>query len=232
MRLIGAGLPRTATMTQKVALEMLGLTPCHHMAEVFADLSQATRWREAFDGTLSPAEILKDHQAMVDWPGSYYYAELLESFPDAKVLLSVRDGDSWARSMRETIWECLYGDGVVAHMNAARCAVDPLWGGWMDTLKDMWAVRGLLNGKETTDEWMADAMRRYNAEVKATVPADRLLVWNPADGWEPLCDFLELPVPDVAIPHINDTKAFGEIIIDGALEAVRQYRAAGATVAA
>ena len=232
MRLIGAGLPRTATLTQKIALEMLGLAPCHHMVEVFGNLSQAARWREAFDGTLSPAELLKDHQAMVDWPGSYYYTELLESFPEAKVLLSVRDGDAWARSMRETIWECLYGDGVVAHMNAARCAVDSPWGGWMDTLKDMWQVRGLLNGTETTDEWMADAMRRYNDEVKETVPADRLLVWTPADGWEPLCEFLELPVPDAPFPHINDTKAFGENIIDGALEAVRQYRAAGETVAA
>ena len=232
MRLIGAGLPRTATLTQKVALEMLGLAPCHHMVEVFADLPQGARWRDALEGTLSPVELLKDHQAMVDWPGSYYYEELLESFPDAKVLLSVRDGAAWAKSMRETIWECLYGDGVVAHMNAARCAVDPLWGDWMATLKEMWQARGLLNGKETTDEWMADAMRRYNAEVEARVPADRLLVWAPADGWEPLCELLELPVPDAPFPHINDTKAFGELIIDGALEAVRQYRAAGETVAA
>jgi hypothetical protein len=73
MRLIGAGLPRTATLTQKVALEMLGLGPCHHMVSVFADLPSAERWRDAFRGDLHPAELLEGHPSMVDWPGSYFY---------------------------------------------------------------------------------------------------------------------------------------------------------------
>ena len=127
MKLIGAGLPRTATMSQKVGLEMLGLAPCYHMVTVFADLPVAARWRPALDGELPAAEIVKDFPATVDWPGSYYYRELMDAFPEAKVLLSVRDGEAWARSMRETIWQTLYGDGLVGLMATARRRVDPEW---------------------------------------------------------------------------------------------------------
>lgn len=225
MKLIGAGLPRTATLTQKVALEMLGLVPCHHMVEVFADLSQAARWRAVLDGELAASEVLADHPAMVDWPGSYHYAELMEAFPDAKVLLSVRPAEQWARSIRGTIWECMYGDGLLGHMSQARERVDDAWGDWIATLREMWARRGLINGKETTDAFMAEAMERYNDEVEATVPADRLLVWSPGDGWGPLCDFLELPVPEEPLPHVNDTETFGQLVVDGALAALTTYRA-------
>jgi hypothetical protein len=226
MKLIGAGLPRTATLTQKVALETLGLTPCYHMVDVFADLSQAPRWRAVLEGEERASAILADHPAMVDWPGSFHYEQLMEDFPDAKVLLSVRSGESWARSMRATIWECLYGEGLVGHMSQARETIDPAWGEWMSTLRDMWTARGLLDGKQTTDAFMADAMERYNESVKATVPADRLLVWSPTDGWEPLCELLSLPVPDAPLPHINDTQALNDALVDGALAAVGAYRSA------
>lgn len=225
MKLIGAGLPRTATLTQKAALEMLGLAPCHHMVNVFANLEESEQWRKAFEGSLRASEILKDHPAMVDWPGSYFYQQLMEDFPDAKVLLSVREPEGWARSMRQTIWSVLYGDGLVARMSRARAAIDPLWDGWMATLSEMWTVSGLMNGPETTDEWMRDAFIRHRQEVEATVPADRLLVWSPKDGWEPLCEFLEVPVPDQPLPHVNDSESFGGMIVDGALAVVQQYRA-------
>jgi hypothetical protein len=232
MKLIGAGLPRTATLSQKVALEMLGLEPCYHMVSVFTDLPQAELWRQAFDGSLSPGEILDAYPATVDWPGAYFYKDLMNLYPDAKVLLSVRDGDAWATSMRETIWECLYGDGLVGLMTAARQRIDPLWDGCMEMLKEMWQREALLDGKATTDEGMSRAMRRYNAEVQESVPADRLLVWAPTDGWEPLCKFLELPIPDAPFPRVHDTKAFGQNIVDGAVAAIQRHRAAEAEVAA
>ena len=112
--------------------------------------------------------------------------------------------------MRETIWECLYGDGLVGHMTAARQRIDPVWDGCMETLKEMWTRAELMDGKATTDAGMSRAMERYNAEVQETVPADRLLVWSPKDGWEPLCAFLELPVPEAPFPRIHDSKAFGQ----------------------
>src|ERR1700744_5080926 len=110
MKLIGAGLPRTGTLSQKIALEMLGLAPCYHMVNVLTDLDETPRWRQVLDGDLSPTEIFEGFEATVDWPGSFFYRELIERYPDAKVLLSVRSGESWTRSMRETIWGVM--DGV------------------------------------------------------------------------------------------------------------------------
>lgn len=232
MKLIGAGLPRTATMTQKAALELLGLEPCHHMVSVFADLPTWEQWRAAYDGRLRASEIVSGHPAVVDWPGSYFYKQLMEDFPDAPVLLSVRDAEGWARSMRQTIWECLYGDGLVGHMTAARERIDPDWHGWMSTLREMWTESGLLNGAETTDEWMIDAFNRYNASVQEYVPAERLLVWNPKDGWEPLCALLGVDVPDGPVPHVNDTAGFADLIVGGALRAIQAHQDARAAAVA
>ena len=150
----------------------------------------------------------------------------MEAFPDAKVLLSVRDGAAWAKSMRETIWQTLYGDGLVGLMATARRRVDPEWDACSAMLQDMWERSGLMNGRETTDEFMAAACDRYTAEVIATVPEDRLLVWSPKDGWEPLCELLSLPVPEVPFPRVNDSAAFGDMLIDGALAAIQNYRSA------
>ena len=228
MKVIGAGLPRTGTLSQKVALEMLGLAPCHHMVEVFANLPEARRWRQAMEGELRAAEILEGFPACVDWPGSYHYVELMEDFPDAKVLLSARDGDAWAKSMRATIYETLYGDSLVGHMAAARRHVDPLWDETTDMLVEMWRRSELMPSKDVTDAELAAACERYTEEVKATVPADRLLVWSPKEGWEPLCAFLELPVPDAPFPRVNDSDSFADMVIDSALEAIQQHRAATA----
>jgi Sulfotransferase domain len=217
VKLIGAGLPRTATLSQQAALEILGLTPCHHMQEVFKDMTQVARWHEALDGRVSAAELLDGYEAMVDWPGSYYYRELMEAFPNAKVLLSVRDGDAWAKSMQETIWSLFYGDTLVRHLSDAQTFVDPVWKEYTVMMKEMWRRTALMNDQDTTLEYLSAAMERYNDEVKRTVPAERLLVWSPKDGWEPLCEFLELPVPHEALPHVNETDAFNEGFLRSAM---------------
>ena len=225
MKLIGAGLPRTATLSQKVALEMLGLAPCYHMVNVLGNLDEVQVWRRAFEGD-SPWEVFDGFPATVDWPGSYHYAELVDVYPDAKVLLSVRDADAWERSMRDTIWGLLYGDTLLAKLSDARAEVDPKWRGFIDLMRDMWLRSGLIdNGADTSSESMKQAMERFNEEVQQTVPADRLLVWSPGDGWDELCEFLEVPVPDTPFPHLNDSKEFGERIVDGALLALQEWRA-------
>jgi hypothetical protein len=224
MRLIGAGLPRTGTLSQKVALEQLGYEPCYHMVNVLGDLDLAPQWRRALDGDAHWEQMFDGFEATVDWPGSFFYRELMEAFPDAKVLLSVRDGDLWARSMRETIWGLFYDDVLIQHLSSARASIDPKWQLYIEMMKEMWERSGLLNGEQTTAEWMSQAMDRYHAEVERTVPADRLLVWTPADGWEPLCEFLELPIPETPFPHLNDSKVFGERIVDGALLALGAWR--------
>jgi hypothetical protein len=226
MKLIGAGLPRTATMTQKIALEMLGLSPCYHMANVMGELDAVPRWREAFLGRRDWDEIFGGFQATVDWPGAFFYRDLMEAYPDAKVLLSVRDGESWERSMGNTIWGTFYGDSLVHDMSEAWGRVDPRWANYIALMKAMWEKSGLL-----ADEFegagtgtMARAMERYNQEVMATVPAERLLVWSPADGWGPLCDFLQVPVPGTPLPYVNDTNGYILKIVDLAMEALVKWR--------
>jgi len=225
MKVIGAGLPRTGTLSQKVALEMLGFGPCYHMVNVLSELELASDWRRALDGDVNWSEIFAGCDSTVDWPGSFYYKELVDEYPDAKVVLSVRDADRWVRSMRDTIWDTLYGDSVVGHLSAARETVDPAWRGYIELMREMWQRSGLLNGRDTSDEWMADAMERYHEEVQSTVPADRLLVWSVSDGWEPLCEFLEVSVPETPFPRLNDSSEYGERLIDAALIVLQDWRA-------
>lgn len=226
MRVIGAGLPRTGTLSQKVALEMLGLGPCYHMVNVLGDLDQADLWRRALEGEGPWKEIFDGFQATVDWPSAFFYRELMDVYPDARVLLSVRAADSWERSMRQTIWGVLYGDILIRHLSTARGHVDSQWHGYIEMMKEMWEHSGLMPGGENTgSEQMQAAMERYNEEVQQTVPSDRLLVWSPGDGWQPLCQFLEVPVPEAPFPHLNDANEFAERVVDGSLLALQDWRA-------
>jgi hypothetical protein len=225
MKLIGAGLPRTATTSQKIALEMLGLGPCYHMVNVLGDLSQVPSWRRALAGDVSWPDMFEGHQSTVDWPGAFYYRDLMEAFPEAKVLLSVREPEGWERSMRDTIWAILYGDTLSYDLSMARQRVDPLWRQYCDLMKDMWDRAGLL-AAHGNHYPVGSAMLAYNQEVKQTVPADRLLVWSPSDGWEPLCEFVGLPVPEQPFPQVNDTEGFTRMLIDGCLRVLNDWRAA------
>ncbi|MGH9106342.1 MAG: sulfotransferase family protein [Acidimicrobiales bacterium] len=226
MKVIGAGLPRTATLTQKVALEALGFGPCYHMVNVLSDLASASRWLEALEGRSDWDDIFGGFEAGVDWPVAFFHRDLMEAYPDAKVLLSMRDGDSWERSMGDTIWGVFYGDMLIHDLSTAWGRVDPGWAGYIALMKEMWAKSGLLGSENEGPGtgMMARAMDRYNDEVKRTVPPERLLVWRPADGWEPLCEFLEVPVPATPLPHINDSKQFGERIVDASLAAIERWR--------
>jgi hypothetical protein len=226
MKLIGAGLPRTGTLSQKVALEMLGLGPCYHMVNVLGDLDQAELWRRALDGAAPWDEIFDGFESTVDWPGSFFYKELVEHYPDAKVLLSTRDPAAWEKSMRDTIWGLFYGDMLMRDLSNARGRIDPKWQSYTEMMEGMWQQSGLINaGADTTSEDMQSAMERYHEEVQANVPSDRLLVWSVQEGWEPLCEFLEVPVPDTPFPRLNDSKGFADRVIDGSILAVQEWRA-------
>ncbi len=225
MRLIGAGLPRTATLSQKVALEMLGWGPCYHMVNVLGDFDEVPKWQRALDGEADWPDIFGGFQTTVDWPGAYFYRELLEAYPDARVLLSVREGDSWARSMYDTIWGILYGEILIRHLSDAWSIVSPKWRSYIELMREMWRRSALIYGQDADLDWMAAAMDRYNAEVQRTVPPERLLVWSVSEGWEPLAEFLEVPVPETPFPHLNDTTTFNDRIVDGSLLALQEWRA-------
>jgi hypothetical protein len=226
MRVIGAGLPRTATTTQMVVLEQLGFGPCYHMRDLLSDLPTGLPlWEAAAEGKADWQRIFGAAQSTVDWPSARYYRELIDVYPDAKVLLSVRDGESWVRSMRETVWGIFHGDSVIHHISDARTVVDPLWRRYITLMNGMnWDEQtGALAGDTYSDEGLIAVMDRWNETVKATVPSERLLEWYPSEGWDALCEFLEVEVPSEPVPHLNDTRAFREGIIGGALGALNEW---------
>jgi hypothetical protein len=229
MKVIGAGLPRTATTTQMFALEQLGFGPCYHMRDLLADLEGGLPlWEAVADGTPDWPAIFEGDRGVrstVDWPSARYYRELMDFYPDAKVWLSVRDADAWVASMRQTVWGLFHSDSVMRHVSDARAVVDPLWARYLRLMTRMnWDPKtGAFAGDHASDEGLAAAMHRWNDEAKATVPAERLLVWDPSDGWEPLCEFLEVDVPAEPLPRLNDSKAFCEGITGGSLGVVSDW---------
>jgi Sulfotransferase domain len=222
MRVLGVGLPRTATLSQKLAFETLGIGPCYHMVDVLSDLDRVAAWTEALDGDADWDGIFESYQSTVDWPGGYFYRELLDTYPDAKVVLSVRSPESWARSMEETICGILYDQTLMHDLSSARSRVDPGWARYIEFMKTLWKRSGIVPDESAIDAAsLGAAMQRYNDEVKAST--DNLLVWTAGDGWEPLCEFLELPVPDVPFPHVNDAKMFKGRIVDSAIGALTAW---------
>jgi hypothetical protein len=192
LQVVGAGLGRTGTHTQKVVLEQLLGGQCHHMVELFANPDQVPLWSKAIDGApLSEwGSVLDPYVAAVDWPAAHWYAELAEANPDALVLLSVRaSADEWYRSASNTIFPAI-----------AAVPPDDPWG---------MAVRKMLAadiGDPSDAETAKAGYERHNAEVRATIPKDRLLEWKATDGWAPLCERLGVPIPDEPFPVTNTTE--------------------------
>ncbi len=187
LRVVGAGLGRTGTMSLKIALERLLGAPCYHMVEVFRHPEHVVHWHAAVRSQMPDWHaLLADYAAAVDWPAAAFWPELSAAFPDAWVLLSVRDAQSWWQSANQTIFQ------------TRRQATGTEWYAMID---DVFTTR-FTNALDDPAAAMA-AFDRHNAQVRATVPARRLLEWRAGDGWEPLCAALGVPVPDEPFPHAN-----------------------------
>jgi hypothetical protein len=202
LQVIGAGLGRTGTLTLKTALERLGFGPCHHMIEVFANPKQVPFWNRAAEGeAVDWDELYGSYRATVDWPGCHFYAQLAERYPQAKVILSLRDPERWYESMNETILKTM---GMMGLGEPGEIPDDhPMrFGGIIIPQKT-------FNYDFSKANVMA-AFERHNAEVRRTIPADRLLVFEAAQGWEPLCQFLGVPVPEEPFPRTNSREEFWE----------------------
>jgi hypothetical protein len=208
LSVIGAGFGRTGTLSLKAALERLGFDPCHHMLEVAAHPDQVPYWERALDGeAIEWDDVLGRYRASVDWPSCHFYAELAARYPDAKVVLTERDPDRWYRSACDTIFAVMDRGGPPGPAGAVlRMATR--------------VVRDIAFGGSTKDAAAVKArMLRHNADVKRTIPADRLLVYQVSEGWEPLCRFLDVPVPDAPFPHVNTTDDFRKMFERGGARA-------------
>ncbi|HEY4450959.1 MAG TPA: sulfotransferase [Solirubrobacteraceae bacterium] len=229
MKVIGAGLPRTGTLTQKLALERLGLGPCYHWVNVIADLDQVELWDRALDGQAPWEQLFAGHNCTVDWPGGYFYEELMDAYPDAKVLLSVRDPEAWERSFRETIWTMSHGRSLMPLLAHARAEVDPRFRRYLELVDRMfWGPQGTFAAGHAEPAQLIEQMLAHHERVERTVAPERLLVWEVGEGWEPLCAFLDVPVPDEPLPHANDRGEFVERVIGGALDTLAAWRESAA----
>ena len=199
IKVIGAGLGRTGTMSLKIALEKLLGGPCYHMTELFQHLqTHIPIWHAAARGEQVDWErVFNGYVAAVDEPTSMMWQSISACYPDALVILSVRDADSWWRTARETILEVKINPDPDMTPERRR---------WLEMILDVYK-RVYPNGF-TDEERTKAAYLAHNAGVIAGVPAERLLVWQASDGWGPICNALDLPVPDEPFPHTNTTEEF------------------------
>jgi hypothetical protein len=216
LKVIGAGFGRTGTASLKAALEALGFAPCYHMFEVLKNVdTMLPLWEAAFDGTLTDwNSIFVSYQATVDWPACNYYQQLMKAYPDAKVLLSVRDPDSWYESAFNTIYQAgrmaeerakgAQAAGEVAVVDEQRMARMARFGSMVE--RTIW--QGTFDGRFEEKDYAISVFTQHIEAVKRNVPAEKLLVFNVKDGWEPLCAFLGVAVPDAPFPHLNEGANF------------------------
>ncbi|WP_220500403.1 sulfotransferase family protein [Thermomonospora cellulosilytica] len=207
VQIICAGFLRTGTTTLTLALERLGFGPCYHMRTVQAEPWRAEDWIAAADEPAAAdwERILSGFESTVGDPGALFWRHLIDAFPDAKVILSVRDPQQWYESASRTIFPALEGPPLPLRLLTWRrpSREDRL----LDRLQRLtWE---LDFGNDFADRDRAvEVFTRRIADVRAHVPADRLLVYDVREGWEPLCAFLGVPVPDEPMPRENDRAAF------------------------
>lgn len=196
LKVIGAGLGRTGTLSLKFALEYLGFGPCHHMAEIFANAAdQLPKWLGVIDGQPDWDAVFDGFESAVDYPGCTYWRALADTYPDAKIILSVRNPESWFNSVTTTI----FSDHMLGRM--AQGPFKPFFDA---------AVTADFGDRIGDRDFMVDYFERRNAAVLAALPAERVLVFEAKQGWEPLCAFLGVPVPDVPYPRVNSKEQMGE----------------------
>lgn len=197
--IVGAGLGRTGTLSLKYALEQLGFDKTYHMMEVgrrpdHRDIWSAARRGEAVDWDT----LFEGYRASVDWPACDFWQELADYYPEAKVLLSVRDPERWYASIRNTI-HLSTATGLTAADEAERRRAQ--WANWF-----IWETN--FQDRMDDKDHVIGVYQARIERVRAAIPSDRLLVYETGSGWEPLCEFLDVPVPDTGYPHVNTTEDF------------------------
>jgi len=212
MRVVGAGFGRTGTTSLKAALQELGFGPSYSLSEVFRNPEHVGFWEAARRGRggekVDWEGFLAGYGVAVDWPACSFYEEIMQAFPGATVILTVRDPAPWYESTRSTIHELrrlttgplpvraafalagLFVPGVMGTVRLAESLV------WEDTFE----------GRFEDREYAMEVFERHNDAVRRRVPPERLLVFDVREGWAPLCDFLGVEAPDEPFPRLNEAR--------------------------
>lgn len=211
LKVIGAGFGRTGTRSLKTALEELGFGKCYHMEEVIRNPHHLKYWAEIMqNGKADWETVFKGYQSATDWPVAAYYRDLMDLYPDAKIILTVRDPESWHKSIMSTIYQ-------VSRKFARFTRIVPnvhrfLYG--ME--KVVW--EDIFHNRLEDKAYAMKIFEKHIEEVKRVVPAERLLVLEARQGWEPLCAFLNVPVPEnKPYPHKNNGALIRRVLKYGTL---------------
>jgi len=186
LKVIGTGFGRTGTDSMRAALNILGLGPTHHMFELDKGAPLRQPWLDLAKGAPPDWDLLfSGYRACVDWPSAHYWRTLIDVYPEAKVLLTMRSAESWWASFETTILKFI------------QTGAEP------SGLAQLVVAEQVFDGRPDD---RAHAIATYNRnvdEVIETVDRERLLVHNLGDGWQPLCTFLDVPIPDTDYPKGN-----------------------------
>lgn len=205
-KVIGAGFGRTGTVSMKIALEKLGFFPCYHMGEVFIPRpgyndGHLDAWYDFYEKgqAMDWQWLFESYQATVDFPACLHYRELIQTFPDAVVVLNVRDPDKWFDS-----WQHLWS--VIDTVNDPDKIVR-----FHKFYSVAFALRDEYFGGKIERESSIAAYNQHLDAVRRDVPANKLLEFSVTEGWKPLCEFLNLDVPDSPFPHLNEREGMLDI---------------------
>jgi hypothetical protein len=210
LRVIGAGFPRTGTTSMKAALERLGFGPCQHMFDLLVQPGHAQRWSGIAEQPRRTREdwdlVFTGYRSCQDWPASHYWRELARAYPDAKVILTVRDPHRWYQSLRTLLAlgpAASGGDGETGAPELAR--LRQLYPVLQQIGQATFGPRWRFGEDMPPEDDAVAVFQRYAAEVREAIPRRRLLVFETVRGWAPLCAFLGVDVPPDGepFPHLN-----------------------------
>ena len=207
LKLINAGLGRTGTTSLKVALERLGFGPCYHMFDIITNPERLGHWERIVCDAQQPDwdAVFEGYTSVVDGPPAIYYRQIMEAFPEAKMILTIRDAEGWYRSTHDTLYQF-----------ALRSMQNPPEVGSMQyrlyRMVNTMIWSGLFGGRFSDKEYAMEVFGNHNDEVVQNVDPDNLLVYDVRQGWEPLCAFLGVGVPPEDFPHVNDTESMRKLL--------------------
>jgi hypothetical protein len=215
IKIIGAGFPRTGTNTLRESLELLGFTKTYHMKQLLVHPENLHYWSTLNEtGTTDWDALYDGYQATVDFPCYPWYKQHMKQYPEAKVILSIRPFEKWYQSFYSTIWQSQNPPESERIAMGEKIAASPRLQSVMQVMgfAKQTINEGHFQGKFLDKDFMERVFNDHNEEVKNYVPADRLLVFDVCEGWEPLCKFLDVEVPIEALPHTNKKEDFAAMV--------------------
>ena len=213
LEVIGAGLGRTGTHSLAEALEILGFSPCYTIQSVDQNPEHQDLWEQAMEGVaVNWASLYQKYRSAVEWPTVAFLTSIIESFPNAKVILTIREPESWFDSATQTIFPALEASALNPNPEQRTSA----------SFKRRLILEEVFQGRYWEKEFALALYRDHNQSVVNLVPEHRLLLYRIQEGWPKLCQFLELPEPDKPFPWRNRKSEFLNSAPDWAVEWLEQ----------